>query len=137
MFDNDLFDTWLDNKSKEIMLRVDKEKLSTEDMMVLMLKAQTNHFAHLDKNLRLEMSGLSANLRQEMGGLSSSLRQEMSGLGVTLGQEIKTLNAELRHEIQQRDEKFQLEMQRSNDKFQQEILSLRKDMDHVCCGGGD
>jgi predicted DsbA family dithiol-disulfide isomerase len=66
MFENDVFDTWLDNKSKEIILKLDKEKLSSEEMIILMLKAQTNHFAHLDIDLRNEMAELNRDLRQEM-----------------------------------------------------------------------
>ncbi len=38
MFENDVFDVWLDNKSKEIIVKLDKEKLSTEEMMILMLE---------------------------------------------------------------------------------------------------
>jgi exonuclease VII large subunit len=80
MFENDVFDIWLDNKSKEIILKLDKEKLSTEEMMVLMLKAQTNHFAHLDIDLRNEMSELNKTLKQEMAELNRDLRQEMIDL---------------------------------------------------------
>ncbi len=54
MFDNNVFDSWLTTKSQEILSKVDKERISTEDMMVLVLKAQTNHFHHMDQEFRLE-----------------------------------------------------------------------------------
>lgn len=107
MFENDVFDTWLDNKSKEIILKLDKEKLSSEEMIILMLKAQTNHFAHLDVDLRNEMSELNRDLRQEMSDLNKELRQEMSDL-----------NKELRQD-----------MQALNERLSNEMLALRKDMD--------
>ena len=48
MFENQLFDHWLQQKSEEILSKIDKEKISTEDKLILTLKAQTNHFHHMD-----------------------------------------------------------------------------------------
>ena len=56
MFDDDLFDAWLDKKSKDIFVKLGDDKTpSGEEMIILVLKAQTNHFAHLDRDLREEM----------------------------------------------------------------------------------
>ena len=66
MSENDVFDTWLENKSREIILKLDKEKLSSEEMIILMLKAQTNHFAHLDQDLRTDMQAMNERLSNEM-----------------------------------------------------------------------
>ena len=56
MFDDDLFDAWLDKKSKDIFVQLGDDKTpSGEEMIILVLKAQTNHFAHLDRDLREEM----------------------------------------------------------------------------------
>jgi uncharacterized YccA/Bax inhibitor family protein len=54
MFENQLFDHWLQQKSQEILAKLDKEKVSTEDMLILTLKAQTNHFHHMDVEFREE-----------------------------------------------------------------------------------
>ncbi len=54
MFENQLFDHWLAQKSHEILSKMDKEKISTEDMLILTLKAQTNHFHHMDVEFRGE-----------------------------------------------------------------------------------
>ncbi len=58
VFDNLPFDHWLTQKSQEILSKVDKEKLTTEDMLVLTLKAQTNHFHHMDVEFRDEFSSI-------------------------------------------------------------------------------
>ena len=107
MFENDMFDIWLDNKSKEIILKLDKEKLSTEEMMVLMLKAQTNHFAHLDQDLRSDMQALNIKLSNEMQMLNTKLSSDM-----------QTLNTKLSND-----------MQAMNERLSKEMLDLRKDMD--------
>ncbi len=63
MFDDKFFDQWLDNQSQRVMQKVaDGHGIQPEEMMILMLKAQTNHFAHLDQDLRNEM----IELRQDM-----------------------------------------------------------------------
>lgn len=54
VFDNQVFDSWLTNKSQEILSKVDKERITTEEMLVLILKAQTNHFYHMDMEFREE-----------------------------------------------------------------------------------
>jgi hypothetical protein len=54
VFDDILFDSWLTKKSDEILSKVDREKISTEEMLVLILKAQTNHFYHMDVEFRQE-----------------------------------------------------------------------------------
>lgn len=48
VFDNYVFDSWLNKKSEEILSKVDRSTISTEEMLTLILKAQTNHFHHMD-----------------------------------------------------------------------------------------
>ena len=56
MFDDKFFDDWLDSQAQKVMEKVASgEGIAPEQMMILMLKAQTNHFAHLDVDLRNEM----------------------------------------------------------------------------------
>ena len=56
MFDDKFFEDWLDNQAQKVMEKVaNGEGVAPEQMMILMLKAQTNHFAHLDVDLRNEM----------------------------------------------------------------------------------
>lgn len=59
MFDDKFFDDWLDSQAQKVMQQVaDGQAISPEQMMILMLKAQTNHFTHLDIDLRGEMQAL-------------------------------------------------------------------------------
>nr|VFJ73554.1 MAG: hypothetical protein BECKFM1743A_GA0114220_107302 [Candidatus Kentron sp. FM]VFK13840.1 MAG: hypothetical protein BECKFM1743B_GA0114221_102956 [Candidatus Kentron sp. FM] len=75
MFDNDIFEKWLDAKSQEIVEKMGKgEQLRTEEMMVLVLKAQSNHFHHLDQDLRAEMIALRGDFQGEM----KTLREDMN-----------------------------------------------------------
>ena len=59
MFDDKFFDDCLDGQAQKVMGKVASgESIAPEQMMILMLKAQTNHFAHLDVDLRNEMKAL-------------------------------------------------------------------------------
>ena len=59
MFDDKFFDDWLDSQAQKVMEQVASgQGISSDQMMILMLKAQTNHFAHLDIDLRSEMRAL-------------------------------------------------------------------------------
>ena len=66
MFDDELFEDWLDKKTKAIFSKLGEEAISSDEMILLVLKAQTNHFEHLDKDLRTEMAALNKELREEM-----------------------------------------------------------------------
>ena len=64
MFDDKFFDDWLESQAQKVMEKVaGGEGIAPEQMMILMLKAQTNNFAHLDVDLRNEM----VLLRGDMG----------------------------------------------------------------------
>ena len=54
VFDNQVFDSWLNKKSDEILSKVDQDKISTQEMLILILKGQTNHFQHMDIEFRNE-----------------------------------------------------------------------------------
>lgn len=58
VFNNEIFDSWLNKKSDEILSKVDRERISTEEMIILVLKAQTNHFHHMDVDMKKGMSDL-------------------------------------------------------------------------------
>ncbi len=58
MLDNKIFDEWLNTKSQEILSKVGRETITNEEMIVLVLKAQTNHFNHMDEEFRCEFRKL-------------------------------------------------------------------------------
>lgn len=59
MFDNKFFEDWLNKESTKSMQKIISGEATTpNDMMVLVLKAQTNHIEHMDKDLRGEMISL-------------------------------------------------------------------------------
>ena len=52
MFDDDFFEQWLDDQAQAARNKITKqETLSQNDMLVLVLKAQTNHINHSSKKL--------------------------------------------------------------------------------------
>lgn len=64
VIDNQVFDSWLTKKSQEILSKVDRERITTEEMLILILKAQTNHFHHMDLEFREEFRGVKSELQQ-------------------------------------------------------------------------
>ena len=58
VFNNEIFDSWLTKKSDQILSKVDRETITTEEMIILVLKAQTNHFDHMDQDMKKGISNL-------------------------------------------------------------------------------
>ena len=81
MFDDKFFDDWLDGQAQKVMEKVASgEGIAPKQMMILMLKAQTNHFAHLDVDLRSDMQNLDSRLSSEMQKMNERLSGEMREL---------------------------------------------------------
>jgi ElaB/YqjD/DUF883 family membrane-anchored ribosome-binding protein len=81
MFDDKFFDDWLDGQAQKVMEKVASgEGIAPEQMMILMLKAQTNHFTHLDVDLRSDMQNLDSRLSSEMQKMNERLSGEMREL---------------------------------------------------------
>ena len=76
MFDDKFFDDWLDAQAQKVMEKVaNGEGIAPEQMMILMLKAQTNHFAHLDVELRNEMIDLRKDIDKRFEQVDKHLEQ--------------------------------------------------------------
>jgi len=59
MFDDKFFEDWLDNQAQKVMEQVTNgQSIATDQMMILMLKAQTNKISRLYIDLRNEMKAL-------------------------------------------------------------------------------
>ena len=69
VFDNLVFDSWLTKKSEEILYKVDREKITTEEMLILILKAQTNHFHHMDVEFREEFKKIDTRIDRLQAGI--------------------------------------------------------------------
>ena len=75
MFDNKVFDDWLDAQAQKAMNQIgNSEAISPEQMTILVLKGQTNHFHHLDIELREDMKSMNERLSGEM----LALREDMN-----------------------------------------------------------
>lgn len=64
VFGNEFFDQWLNQKSNDILAKVEREKISNEDMLILSLKAQVNHFHHMDIEFREEFKKIERNFEK-------------------------------------------------------------------------
>ena len=59
MFENNIFDEYLEEESKRVLKKLkDEEALTQDDKLIMILKSQTNHFHHLDIELREDIKDL-------------------------------------------------------------------------------
>lgn len=98
VFNNQIFDSWLTKKSDEIMSKVDRETISNEDMLILILKAQTNHFHHMDDEFREEFKSIKNEMREMKSEFTSefkAVRSEFRGECGSLRSDFKDLKTEV------------------------------------------
>ena len=92
MFDHNMFEEWLDKKAAEVFEKVGRgESIRSEEMMILVLKAQANHFMHLDTDLRREMKDLREDMNRRFEAVDKRFEavdkrfnsmQRLIGLGI-------------------------------------------------------
>ena len=85
MFDDNMFEEWLTRKAVEVFEKVGREeRINSEEMMLLVLKAQANHFMHLDTDLRTEMKTLREDMNKRFEAVDRRFNsmQWLIGLGI-------------------------------------------------------
>ncbi len=91
MFESNIFDEYLAEESKRVLdkLRKGEEPLSQDDKLIMILKSQTNHFHHLDVELRQDMK----ELREDMKELREDMKQENRELREDMKKGFEMVNA--------------------------------------------
>lgn len=95
VFNNQIFDSWLNHKADEILSKVNRETITTEEMIVLILKAQTNHFYHMDQETKEDMTNLRSEMHQlkiEMKEFKTEMRQDMAEFKTEMKEEFKKVD---------------------------------------------
>lgn len=115
MFDNDFFDEWLNDEAIRVQNQIKSGTgLSSDDKIVLILKAQTNHFHHLDIEFRDEMrsqrtefqAGLQI-LREDMDKRFERVDKKLEQVDKHLEQVDKNLEL-VDKRLEQMDKQFEL-----------------------------
>ena len=113
MFDNYVFDSWLNKKSDEILSKVDKSTISTEEMLTLILKAQTNHFHHMDVEFREEFKRIDDRFEQ--------VDDRFEAMNLKMDARFEAINSKMETRFESVDLKFQAVNTKIDDKFKWQI----------------
>ena len=101
--ENKILESWLDDQTQIVMKKVTSgEGLESTDMMVLVLKIQTNHVAHMEQDLRQEM----VDLRQEMKDSREDMNRRLDQVDKHLEQVDKHLE-QVDKRLEQVDKNFE------------------------------
>jgi hypothetical protein len=92
MFNNDILEQWLEQKSQEILNKIQREHIKTEDMIILLLKAQVNHFHHMDSEFRDEFKKIDLKFEYVDKRFDRLTTILMWGFGLVVSTQILTLS---------------------------------------------
>ena len=111
MFENDVFVKWLDEAAEKAMEKVTaSEALSQQEIMFLLLKAQTNHITHLDVSLHGEVK----KLREDSNTRFAEINTRFEEVN-TRFEEVNRCFEEVREDMNRR---FQESREESNRRFE-------------------
>ena len=124
MFDDQFFEQWLDTQSQRVMQKVaDGAGIASEEMMILMLKAQTNHFAHLDSDLRNEM----ILLRQDMDKRFEEMRVDMDKRFEQVDKRFGEMRVDMDKRFEQVDKRFE-QVDKRFELMQGELKNMQEEL---------
>ena len=130
MFDDKFFDDWLDGQAQKVMEKVASgEGIAPEQMMILMLKAQTNHFAHLDVDLRSDMQNLDSRLSSEMRKMNERLSGEMRELREDMDKRFEQVDKRF-EQVDKRFEQMHTETTKRFEQVDKRFEQLTSRIDH-------
>lgn len=98
VFNNQIFDSWLTKMSDDILSKVNREKITTEEMIILILKAQTNHFHHMDVEMKEEIGKVRYEMKEEIGTVKNEIN--------VLRNEVDILRTEMKETFYKIDSKM-------------------------------
>jgi hypothetical protein len=147
VFNNEIFDSWLNKKADEILSKVNREMITTEEMIVLILKAQTNHFSHMDHDLKLAIQKahdeighirddnekLENSLRSDMNKMESSIRGDMVKIESSLRGDMNKMEDGIRRDMTKMEEGIRFDMNKMETGIRTDMnkmeTGIRSDMD--------
>ncbi len=109
VFNNEILDNWLEKKTNDILLKIEKEPLNSEEMILLSLKAQTNHFHHMDDEFRREFKSI----KEQFKEVNQQFKE--------IDQRFKEVNQRF-EKIDQRFEKLEEKFDKKFDRFSQIMM---------------
>ena len=128
MFENKHFEGWLDQMVDKVMKKMGSEKaISSEDMLVIVLKNQANHFSHLDTDLRSEMKNLHQGMEERFAVVDQRFvesREEMKNLREDMDQRF----AESREDMKNLREDMEKRFAESREDMNRRLEESREDM---------
>ncbi|TSA37524.1 MAG: DUF1640 domain-containing protein [Methylococcaceae bacterium] len=128
MFNDKVFEDWLNEQARKAMEQIgNSEAIAPEQMTLLVLKAQTNHFAHLDIELREDMKNLDTRLSAEMQSMNERLSREMQNMNERLSSEMKAL----REDMDKRFEQAKLETAKQFEQIDKRFEQIDKRFEQV------
>ena len=121
MFDDTFFDDWLNSQSQRVMHKVaEGQGIQPEEMMILMLKAQTNHFAHLDQDLRNEMIELRHDMDRRFEQVDKRFEQ--------VDKRFEEMRADMDKRFEQVDKRFE-QVDKRFEQVDKRFEEMRRDSD--------
>ena len=124
MFDNSGFEQWLDENAQKAMQKVtNNEALKSEEIIVLVLKAQTNHITHLEQDLRGEI----LTLRKDMNDRFEQVDKRFEQVQEQMNRRFEQVDKR----FEQVDKRFECAQEQMNMRFKQAQEQVDKRFESV------
>jgi len=80
VFDSKVFELWLDRKTTEIISKVDKGTITSEEMIILNLKSLNHQFHQMDKEAKQSFSMMKNNIEKLETRVEKDFRMIVSSI---------------------------------------------------------
>jgi DNA anti-recombination protein RmuC len=96
MFDNNFFDEWLDEEVRNVQNKIkSNQPLDADDKILLILKAQVNHFHHLDIDMREDLKGIRVDMDDRFKGIRVDMDDRFKEMRVDMDNRFKDMRVDM------------------------------------------
>jgi hypothetical protein len=120
VFNDVSFDSWLNKKSEEILLKGEGHGISNEEMLILILKANTTHFHHMDVEFREEFQKIDRRfekLEGRMERLESTVNSRLEKMELRLEKFEEKIDARFKVFEEKIDARFKASDEKNDARF--------------------
>ncbi|MCU0427182.1 MAG: hypothetical protein MUF71_16315 [Candidatus Kapabacteria bacterium] len=97
MIETNIFEKWLDAEADRVAGKLaNNENLSPDDKLTIVLKGLTNHVAHLDVELRGEISAVRTELKAEIAEIRTELKGDIASFRAETDKRFERLETDVK-----------------------------------------
>lgn len=131
MYELPIFDDWLNKKSDEVISKVNRETITNEETLILILKSQNEYFKKLDQRIEYEFNKYDLKLINSQQEQTSEFDDKLIILENRIDLKLQALEERIELKLQALEERIELRLQALEERIELKLLALEERINNL------